>query len=328
MMHGHSFADVAARTMSAQSSGYITSFLHTMLQTGLAMFLFVYAVVYLVVGGCIVFFMEHFVPHLAEDPSFPNSLADLSILVGFVYFIWINNNMQGYEQPVQNYFLFLQNIRGAAINLASTGNEEVRELLKYLVVLGDNVFRPGEPQITETSADLVLPEHCTARVDTMGPDGIKRYLMAHQCVIEALVSQKKTLMVSLAQNRLEAAGNAIEGREIGMQIAPPLVMNTHVIVFVLVWFGAWLPATMWARFGPWHSLWFYPLAMVVLTAPAIYRSWLGSPWSRERPWRESEHMRWPEQFIGDVQALFDDPKSASAERRRLQTNFKPLSELT
>jgi len=313
MQHQHGFGTHAMQAFAAQSEGYLTAFIETILQTGLSMYLGIYMFVFFVIGSLVVLGMEHFAPELAKDPFFPDSLSDLSLLVGFVYFIWVNNNMQGYEQPINNYLKFLQSLRAASQTLASTRDAEVRALLKYLVALGDNVFRPpdsmGNSEPIVKLHEFDLPQHCLKDVEKFHGDRVKMYYMAHQCLIERLMDVKKDTHAQMALPKLAEAVTQVEDHERMLRITAPVVMSAYVIAFVFLWFAVWQPMRMWARFGPFQTLWFYPIVMVVLTSPAIYRGWLGSPWKKTRPWRESEHRDWPSQFIRDIDVLFDDPLS-------------------
>lgn len=302
----YTFDEVARERMRGLSSGTFDNYVQVLLSTGLLNWIFIAMVAFAIDAAVIAFAMDTFLPGLAEDPRFPGSLSDIALLVGYVYFIWLNQNLTGFEAPLKSYWKFLQRIRTTAVIVSSrTSGKEAQQgncVLRYMVLLGDRLHRPGPTvaELTDTDAQKMADINDDKTLNDM-----IRFQMCTQLLI-AEDSKNANGPSPMLSSVLLSAIEDVNSIEAGGMVRAPIVMETHIAFFVVLWFGIWLPITMWARFGVFQTIAFYPVIMFILSAIAIYRAWLGSPWSSMRPIRGGEHESWPDMITGEINGLFDN----------------------
>lgn len=315
-----SMAAVWQSTVQTRTANIFSTYAHLLFADGLKEWFLLAYVGYFITTSIVVFILETFFPGLKEDPQFPNLLSEVSILAGFSYFIYLNENLKGYEEPIVAYFRFLQKIQRIARMAAATGVDETRPLLKYLVFLADESMRPGGSVLNED--EIEVPEQCrtmeskykmqAAQIGKPNePTAVQRYYICSEETMKALVANDAKLSDRIV-DAMHSAVIDIEGVDRARNIVAPIVMPVYITFFVILWFFIWTPATMWARVGVIHTLWFFPLVLIILTSPAIYRMWLGSPWTKMRPWKESQHEKWPGEFSRSIDTLFAAQKSPTA----------------
>lgn len=302
----YSFDEVAQERTGGVSSGTFGKYVHVLLTTGLLNWIFIAMVAFAVDAAVIAFAMDTFLPELAEDPRFPGSLSDIALLVGYVYFIWLNQNLTGFEAPLKSYWKFLQKIRTTAVIVSSRTSgldaERANSVLRYMVFLGDRLHRPG-PTVVQLSEEDQQSMAYINNDKTL--NDMNRFQMCTQLIISD--DSKNTNGPSpMLSSVLLSAIDDVNAIEAGGMARAPIVMETHIAFFVVLWFGIWLPITMWARFGFFQTIAFYPVIMFILSAIAIYRAWLGSPWSSMRPIRGGEHESWPDLIACEINGLFDN----------------------
>lgn len=312
---------------SAQDSGTLKEF---------AVLLFESAIIQWFQGAIVIFFgialiislvMENFFPDFAGDVTFSQRFQQVSLLVGFIYFIWVNRNMNGSVEPIKRYRGFLDKVKGIAVVLSSArareetprSSECQKKLLNFMIYLVDEMLRPGGSVLA--SEDLPLPEDYRKRVTILGEnsDVFERFDLALHCLVENIPTGPSSTLVS---TKMDALAQEADETKKSQEVREPIVFEVAVVLFLVFWWLVFTPASMWVQFGTIHTLWTYPLVMVVIAAPGIFRMWIGSPWNPMRPLRIAEHQRWPKAYIRFINVLFEDPeKSADA----VLANFDGLS---
>lgn len=88
------------------------------------------------------------------------------------------------------------------------------------------------------------------------------------------------------------------------EIKRPTIFDKHLGFLLISYFGAWLPITMWVKFGFVPTVVVFPFVMIVLAGPWIYRKWLGHPFSASRPLELVAHKRWRNDAVEYLEKLF------------------------
>lgn len=283
-------------------------------------------------GALVIFFcvaliaslvMENFFPDLANDPGFSSRFQQVSLLVGFIYFIWVNRNINGSVDPIKHFRGFLDKVKDIAVVLSATetsggDHERQRELLNYLIFLIDGMVRPGGSVLEPES--FRLPDDYSKRVNLLGENGnvFRRFDLAINCLVENIPDGPSAALVS---TNIQALLERADGIETARTVREPIVFEVSVVLFLIFWWLIYTPASMWVQFGTIHTLWTFPLIMVVIASPGIFRMWIGSPWNPMRPLRIAEHQRWPKEYVSFINILF---QARGKQSRDLLSNFEPL----
>lgn len=281
-------------------------------------------------GAIIIFFcialvaslvMENFFPELANDYTFSSRFQQVSLLVGFIYFIWVNRNMTGSVDPIRGYRSFLDLVKGIAVVLSAVvtqdpaAKEHKEALLRYMIFLIDEMVRPGGSLLDPDN--FKLPPDFAQRINLLGERAnvFRRFDLAVHCLIEAIPPGPEAALVA---TKIQALTEHADTLERGQLIREPIVFEVSIVLFLVFWWLVYTPASMWVQFGTIHTLWAYPLVLVVIAAPGIFRMWVGSPWNPMRPLRIAEHRHWPREYVELIGVLFQAREKRAEE---LLTNF-------
>lgn len=313
---------------SPQDTGVLQEFVALLFETAIVQWFQGALVALFGVGLAVCLVMESFFPEMAGDLTFSTRFAQVTTLVGFMYFIWVNRNMNGSAAGLQAYREFLNKVKGIAIVLSGVRPDDKeeqaqqarqRDLLRFLVFLVDDMVRPGGSALDEK--DFPLPADYRRRVNLLGGPRAKakRFDLALSCLTENIPAGPAAHLVT---DKMNALCQQAEKTETGALVREPIVFEVSVVLFLIFWWLIYTPASMWVQFGTLHTLWAYPLVMAVIAAPGIFRMWVGSPWNPMRPVRIAEHERWPREFADFIAVLFEDRDKGAAD---LLSNFEAVS---
>lgn len=298
-----SLSDAWGSVAGHGEKGLYARYFELLMTEGLSEWLLIAYVLYALIVAAEVFFMENFFPGLKNDPTFPSLLSDISVLPGVVFGIVVTQNLNNYEAPLVAYYSFLQKVRRLAELSADAGLPELEAAIKHLVVVSDNIYRdPNVPRVIQGK----VPEFFGLRsitYENLAPvtrlRQMTNYIVAyitentpHATIVSSVVTQKDRML------------DDIEGLERSSHIQAPIVSNVYIMSVAVLFFVIWGPIRMWSVLGVWHTIWFYPLALLVLTMPLIHTRWLGNVWDDARPWPTGAHEAWPKQFTDDIATVF------------------------
>lgn len=243
----------------------VVDYFNTVLQTTFPITLAAFQLFFVVDALVVLAFMEHFFPEKANDPQFPMIMRPIEFLVLSVYSIFLQNQFSGYVEPVERYYSMLQQVESLVPYLKAKENAEriLFQMIDFVVQI--NRPKAGNP--------------VQAR---------KNY----QHLLTTLISTEN----SSFDDRIQDVMRLLRSIELSQRVKRPDLVQNYVFTFLSLWFGIWLPISMWCIIGFSSTLFLYPSFMYVLWGPSIHKFWLGSPWDDDRVFRENKHSLWADEF--------------------------------
>lgn len=325
-----SVGQVFQTNFSAQDTNVLKRFVVLVLESALLQWFQGALILFFGVALVVSLVMDNFFADLAGDPLFSSRFQQVSLLVGFMYFIWVNRNITGSVDAIKHFRSLLDIAKDIAVIFSAVRDAEEddagsaedydrkRKLLNYLIYLIDDMVRPGgsvlEPKAFELPADY------DQRINLLGVTGnvFRRFDLAVSCLVEHVPKGPRAQLLSGNIQALLQRADAIENSR---TVREPIVFEVSVVLFLIFWWLVYTPASMWVQFGTIHTLWTFPLVLSIIAAPGIFRMWIGSPWNSERPLRIAEHDRWPKDYVDFINILFQPRDKQSSDLLR---NFEPL----
>jgi len=226
------------------------------------------------------------------DPGFSSALDSLGFLSAFVFMPYLNETLNGYNAEPVAYRAYLDQLLTVAMVCAKESAQRVLPHLNLLVDHGDYLrrrhpgsqFTPGKVSQQETKL--------RKDVEYKAFDEATRYL-----VVQLKAELDKDGGGDAAANRVFELLQAWSSRE---KIKEPPYMKSHILIFLFLWYGFWLPLLLWLRAGWGRALLIFPFVSYVLWGTTILRFWLGNVWDIYRPTRadpahHTPHEEWGRQ---------------------------------
>lgn len=271
---------VLKESLGGKDSSTLSSFLRVLLETAVIQWFAMAVVVFAAISLAVSLAMEIYFPEERNNYAFGSALSSAEMLVGFLYFYWLNEQ-RNYTGPLREYYLFLKHIEDLAVLVCVERDAELKELLRHMVLLGEQMYRPGAPLADRGR----LPEHLELRMK--GANLPNQFRLLVGCTVEHLPERRPRM----ASDRLKDLMDDVNNID-AAHIREPVVYAAHVVCFLALWFLIIKPAEMWVYRGIVGAATWYPFLMVIVAAPGIYRMWLGSPWSAGRPLLLAKHEQW------------------------------------
>jgi hypothetical protein len=247
--------------------------------------------------------LENFFPELKDDPFFTSYLDPIAWLAGFIYMAFLNETMQGFNTEVKIYLSYLQRVERIMMRCCQENCATIFPVLSVLIDQGD--FLRGEQ----------LPAYFEQFVAADPTRDIKLKIVGQPFgeATRYLVSQLKVMFSSdpVGDSEANQLFEIIQGWEARVMIKEPTFMKAQNVVFLVVWFGVWLPVTLWARIGGGPTVFLFAFISYVLWGTAIQRNWMGSAWCPDRPFKGSDHENWPEKFKSSLVSIMKQRETLS-----------------
>ncbi len=308
-----------------KSSGELSGILSVLLNGGLLALIVLYLMLYLAVALIWVLIMENFFSQLAGNLAFTQTMSTIDIIIGFVYFLWLKGAMEGYSDGPIKYRRFLFQLTSFASKLFYLLSELRREgrkdkeesptiperlwliktSLQALIFYGYEFFDASSPdgfsRAVNTSSDVDPEIRRTFARATGSHSGEKGSLHVSMDLIGVILCEIKGLEregeigagdITLVSDELRSVEGTIRDIDSATGVAGPTIFRWHIDFILFVWFGVWIPVTLWVTFGFATTLVIYPIIMFVLTGIVIYRSWMGGPFDPMSPIKLNDYDAW------------------------------------
>ncbi len=303
----------------------IARFLEIFITTALPAYIFLYLLFFFGVAWFWILIFEHFAPDLQGDISSTTILDAIAILIGFVYFIVLDRAMKGYTVGPRQYRKFASSVQSLGDMMfgmyGDNGTDQakihlrhIKEALQAMAFYSYRLFAPVD------TATMLTPE---GRIEFLTSGEV----FSEEIIVQVL--QKGTYPMKLMRDfysyiygefkrmeNLKAMGHGdfrvISGKletiykilleiDVDSSISDPTIFYNHLLFIFLVYFGVWLPVTMWIRFNITLTVILYPFIMFIFIAPIIYRQWLGNPFDPKSPLQFANYQEWRRTYVREIE---------------------------
>jgi hypothetical protein len=267
---------------------------------------------------------------LERSSQFAHALDDMSVIFGFVFFIWLNESMQGYTtRPQQLRRLMVKMDHFAHMifsftttpyvikqqlndnSTASTIPREILDLLRASICYSYNMFIPNDScdYHFEVLEDLNKTNYSSGGSSRDGDTRRPMYrilgeIMGRISKLEHL-GLLKSGDVNILATELREVMRMIEEIDVNSNVFNPNVFKNHIRFILFVYFLVWMPFRLSISLG-WYTILVYALLMDILTGIVIIRYWLRDPFDPIRPWKVMNFTEWRESFLKRIQNRYND----------------------
>lgn len=233
--------------------------------------------------------MDNYFSELKNDFAFLGMFRFVEFLAVQIFLQVVADVMQGYNSPIRAFRNHLSTI--IRVGIACNSQEELYPLLSFLIDAADGKYRPEPLDNFERLEErqLAVP---------FEPEFRNRFANKHT------LDSKVRLVLTELNNRIKTSNQRVwdnldfiarEHQETDAQtfILQQNYTNQSHTLFLVAWFGVWLPIYMWASTDTPTTIAVFPIVCLLLWGVFLQRWWLGSPWHHGRPFPESTHEKWP-----------------------------------
>lgn len=308
-------------------AGRLQGCLQTILTTDLTAYLFILVAIYFGIAAAFSFCLNSFLPD-GVDLKWLRAMDGVTLIVGFVYYIWIKDAMDGYTAASSMYRDLLNKITTftehyAAIHRNYTAMntiKDVRDASVALIYKGYRLFDSGVDDDDEVEDDTRTDARSMSltSVDIINIASRKKgdersiYFVMRDLImaINARVSEGEESGAISGSARAVLSDNLnrltlmVESIDTAANVPSPSIFKTHILFTLFVYFGLWLPFYFWGSIGTEGTLFIYPLTMFILTGIPLYRTWLGDPFDQTRPIHLIDYDIWKEEFKDRIDRSF------------------------
>lgn len=299
--------------------------LQTLLTTDLLAHLFFLIALYFGIAAAFSFVLNSFVPG-GVDPKWLRAMDGVTLIVGFVYYIWIKDAMDGYTSAPTLYRNMLNRIATFCDKYAALHGKfkdlgtirEVRDACIAIIFIGYKLFDPGqdeddEDSLMQTKREMNITSEDVIWTATRGKDDNRSTHFILRDLIMVIASKVKKAAddeairsgdVESLTHVLDDILKMVEEIDTGTNIPSPGIFKTHILFTLFIYFGVWLPFYFWGTIGVEGTLFVYPLTMFILTGIPLYRTWLGDPFDQSRPIHLIEYADWKDEFRDRINHTF------------------------
>lgn len=262
---------------------FVKTYFMTSLNTTLLLWFTVVNILSFVHAALLLSFMEYFHSGDKDDPTLPYLFDSLNMVIGVLYYAVLSETDLTGSSEIDTFLAILQEIH----NIALKTDTKTRELLVYVIVIVDHVFRP---------------ERWRIGLDELVPDGLPKRGTPYERLDHVILYLSKDSRESI----VEGVRQRVAYHERQKTIKSPTFKTRYGMAVLSLWFGLWIPIRLWmSPLGFWGTLVIYPVIIYVFSAPLLYKTWVGTAWSYTRPWRNVPHEFWPVQYINRILAMDD-----------------------
>lgn len=268
--------------------GYLKQYLHTILNTSYMYTFSAFNILFTVIALGVVYVMENFFPEVKNFVGFIYLLDTITFLPGFVYMNFLNQVLNGYTESIRNYLDYLQTVERIAMTCPSKSLEYVYPVLLVLVDLGKQFRGDHLPEYFEFMSQSDPTHKITEKIKGKNFSDSIRYVIS---------------MLRHADVGVDELFGKIQQLESGYLVREPKFMHNQNMILLFAWYCVWVPITLWVQVGSTVTFLLFPLISYILWGTAIQRVWLGDAWDDSRPFKESDHVHWPEDFKKSIERI-------------------------
>lgn len=271
---------------------FFQSYVNTVLTTSYMYVFAIFNILFTAIGLAVVFVMNNFFPEIKTFTGFIYLFDTITIVTGFVYMIYLNSVLYGYTDPLDPYLDFHHRLERIAMHCRRKSLEVIHPLLLVMIDLGNNFRGRQLPEYFEFMARNDPTSKIKDKIKGMDFSESFRFVLA----------MMKTEFEDdvVADQETNQLFEQIQSLEKGGLIQEPSFMQNQNYILLFSWYCVWVPITLWVQVGSTVTVVLFPLLSNVLWGTGIQRLWLKNVWDDSRPFRESNHEQWPEQFKASI----------------------------
>lgn len=273
---------------------WVSDYLRTVTSTTYVILFLLFNLINYANGIVLTWIMDTYYPHYKDDPGFLNMFNFLQFLMPFIY-TGLLSTIMDYPDPIVSYRSYLQ--LTTRIAMAAPDRDELCDYLGYMVDAGE-AFRSFPISHFRQLQHRQLP------IKKVTDD----LLTTQENLMRAFITMGKLLDTS---PRAHDDLNKLIAIHQNMDPATGIRQQNYTaqtqIFFLVVYFGIWLPAYIWASTDSATTIRVFPILCFVIGGPFLQRWWLGDPWDGGRPFKESNHENWPLEFKKKLCFIYGRP---------------------
>jgi hypothetical protein len=240
--------------------------------------------------------------------NYIHALDDVSLILIFVFYMWVNDSLGGYTTRPELYRRLLNKIPvlcGTLMCLLATSPDprskisqsmdQTEEILRGIIFYSYKIFHKKDRSKFVFSANPIIESRC----HNMAPRAVVSMLITELHIKNTLM-EKKGLIKSgdmyMMSEEIRHVSRVMEDVDVGEHVFMPVVFKNHTRFILAIYFILWIPFKMVLTIG-WVSALVYPLLMDMLTGITIIRYWLGDPFDKNRPWKLMDYRAWRDEFM-------------------------------
>lgn len=292
----------------------LESFITTLLSTDLPLVIGFYIFLFEAIAVVILLILEYALTEEKRDHRYTYALNSISIIIGLIYGLWIRESMNGYDSGPRSFngllftvtsfsgklFTLTRIGKFDAVNEKQSSNKidviisDTRDTLIAIGFYGYRLFYPPDPN--ELSMNN-LSTNTRYIVETHRGNTPRMISELENNLFSNIKQLNRLKILSTGDEQvlstfLEPLTSTIKGINSGYHIVSPGIFHRHIIITLFIYFILWTPYTMWMTIGFEPTLVVYPLVMYILSAPIIYRNWLGNPFDPHRKLKTMDYREW------------------------------------
>lgn len=258
-----------------------------------------------------------------------SALSVVDFILAFLYYLWVQNEITTYTDPVRKYRLLLERIGVLANSVYALGGDthEAREtmthihcLFRLLVVYAYRLFSTNNGHIGATmeSEDM----HCLGPVARKTRDRVLEKLAAvsfYRGTYRNTAGEQMSILIMLLQTHLKALiatrpGDTTMGLHdtqatitdtiVDISVYTPPNYIFHIVGVLFLYFVFWAPFIVYQSFGVLMLL-VYPLILYVLMGVYIHRKWMGSAFESAPRALGMDVVQWRHDRLAYLDAQFN-----------------------
>lgn len=304
-----------------------------------------YALIALIIGGI----YDKFFTTDMKDLRYTNALNQVTLILGFIYTIWITCYLKGYSSlpakyselisSIENYaFHFFSSMQIASekhkeMKSSSSSSEEIKDIVKlmnstrdvcfYLVSKGYQLFSTEE-QDRLLNLSQTVQRITRERRDWEVADIIHEFIGLLILQINILKTKFKMLDSSSKVQLLDSIKkitDIVRDLESSSRVVEPGIFMQVIHTSLIVFFLLWIPYVLVANYGLAASIFIYTITMLMLTSLMFTRTWLKDPFDRTRPVSYMDFYDWRAKSYARITHYFQNSIRSFQNQKLIDENF-------
>lgn len=325
----------------------LQSCMQTILTTDLLAYIFILIAIYFAIAAAFSFCLDSFLPD-GVNPNWLRAMDGIGLIVGFVYYMWIKDAMDGWAIPATTYREILNKIATFCDKYASLHGRfdnapvirDVRDACVALIYMSYRLFDPGDDEedeyeepLSRDIKDMTLSSQSIKEIVMMKKNDERSTSFVVRDLVMAISARLKSAStdaiiesseVHHLMEQLDRILGYIESIDTGSAVPSPTIFKSHILFTLFVYFGLWLPFSFWGTIGTGFTLFIYPLTMFILTGIPLYRTWMGDPYDHSRPVHLINYFAWKKEFQHRIDHVFGllTPEHEEEQATRITIKYK------
>jgi len=292
-----------------------TDAVSVLLSTALIIYLFLFAFIYLAIAALWIAVLNSSAGPALRSIQFSKSIDTIGSIFIFIYlYIWLSEAINGYSDGPTKLRQILYDI-GYLTNHITTamtkkqldvkGMEYLRNHIHSMIV---SIFR------LFLGTDLIHHNLSNRNeIDTIIKSYEKKYGHDNLIISTSIALQVQKWVHALEEDVIATSHldvfdstfdlimKALRDIDSATRVNKPYIFRGHLIFALYLYFIFWLPLLVDMVVGDIAMLILYPILMLILTGPIIYRTWLGEPFDLSNsPLRYNNYFDWFVEYVNKV----------------------------